>query len=113
MKVTFTTTLDFGDLGEQEVEVTGNYSPGSPAVLYLRNGDPGYPAEPPEFELEEMKLLCDGPKGSGKLAVVKLPSSLLDFLDQDVQDSLWEKGVTEGDEQFNEQRSGCDREEER
>lgn len=29
-----------------------NYSPGRPAVMYLRNGDPGYPAEPEEYEFK-------------------------------------------------------------
>ena len=114
MKISFTTTLDFGCLGEQEVEVTGSYSPGSPAVMYLRNGDPGYPAEPPEFELQTFKLLFDGPPESKKMEVLELPSSLLASLDQDVADSLWEKGVTEGDEQLHEQpdneRDDCEEE---
>lgn len=30
--------------------VTYSYAPGRPAVMYLRNGDPGYPAESPEVE---------------------------------------------------------------
>ena len=30
-----------------------HYTPGRPAVMYLRNGDPGYPAEGPEIELSE------------------------------------------------------------
>jgi hypothetical protein len=29
-----------------------NYYPGRPAVMYLRNGDPGYPAEPEEYEFK-------------------------------------------------------------
>lgn len=28
-----------------------DYLPGTPARMYLSNGDPGYPAEPPEFEI--------------------------------------------------------------
>ena len=29
-----------------------SYSPGCPAVMYQRNGDPGWPAEPAEYEFE-------------------------------------------------------------
>lgn len=40
------------NIGEDDTEVTVKYvaHPGTPAVMYLRNGDPGYPAEPPECE---------------------------------------------------------------
>ena len=34
----------------------GTFQPGSPAVMYLRNGDPGYPADPAEFEPEEITI---------------------------------------------------------
>jgi hypothetical protein len=34
----------------------GTFQPGSPAVMYLRNGDPGYPADPAEFEPEEVTI---------------------------------------------------------
>ena len=37
-----------------EGSIEGNYTPGRPAVMYLRNGDPGYPADPAEFELTEV-----------------------------------------------------------
>lgn len=32
------------------VRIWFSYTPGRPAVMYLRNGDPGYPAEPAEVE---------------------------------------------------------------
>lgn len=53
MSATFsqTTTLDFGSLGEHEVEVQYTYSPGRPGEMYLRNGDPGYPPDPAEAEI--------------------------------------------------------------
>lgn len=34
-----------------KIRVT-HYTPGRPAVMYLRNGDPGYPDEPAEIEWE-------------------------------------------------------------
>lgn len=39
------------------VEITFTYIPGSPAVIYQRNGDPGWPAESPELELVSAKLV--------------------------------------------------------
>ena len=36
---------------ETRVDLTCNFLAGRPAVMYLRNGDPGYPADPDECEL--------------------------------------------------------------
>lgn len=36
---------------EIDAEIVFRFTPGHPAVMYLRNGDPGYPAEPAEVEL--------------------------------------------------------------
>lgn len=36
-------------------EVTFEYRAGRPAVMYLRNGDPGYPADPAEVEFISVK----------------------------------------------------------
>jgi len=46
-----TVTLDFGNLGEHEVQVDYTYSPGRPGKMYMPNGDPGYPDEPAEVEI--------------------------------------------------------------
>ena len=43
------------DDGEVEIEVEFRFYPGSPAVMYLSNGDPGYPAEGPEIEIISAK----------------------------------------------------------
>lgn len=48
---TFSQIVDLGILGEIEVEVTCAYSPGTPDVWYLPNGDPGYPGDPAECEI--------------------------------------------------------------
>ena len=45
---------------EVEIFVHGKLWPGRPAVHYLRNGDPGYPAEEAEMEL----LGADDGKGN-------------------------------------------------
>jgi hypothetical protein len=36
---------------ETRVDLTCTFLAGRPAVMYMRNGDPGYPAEPDEIEL--------------------------------------------------------------
>ena len=53
MSATFsqTATLDFGVLGEHEVQVDYTYSAGRPGKMYMPNGAPGYPDEPAEVEI--------------------------------------------------------------
>ncbi len=36
---------------DNEYEIEFEYRAGRPAVMYLRNGDPGYPADPDELEV--------------------------------------------------------------
>ena len=53
--------LDLGDgwahwpAGEAEYTAWFDYSPGRPGVHTLRNGDPGYPDEPPELEVTDLE----------------------------------------------------------
>lgn len=57
-KHTMTATVPHGpaDLGaEVELEITFEVRRGRPAVMYLRNGDPGYPADPDEIEFISVK----------------------------------------------------------
>lgn len=44
-------------LGEIILDVTGDYSPGTPDVWYLLNGDPGYPGESEEFEIDTIEYM--------------------------------------------------------
>ena len=56
---TVTLEVDCGWLGEGvAMEFTVDYRPGTPDVMYLRNGDPGYPGDPPELEVEA--VWCNG-----------------------------------------------------
>jgi hypothetical protein len=48
---------DEREVAYPKIEVTYRYAPGSPAVMYQRNGDPGWPAEPAEIELINAQLL--------------------------------------------------------
>jgi len=49
-----TITIDFGG---QRLRVEYDYSPATPDVMYLRNGDPGYPGGPEEFYITKVELL--------------------------------------------------------
>lgn len=55
-------TLYFGGWA---LEVEGHYSPGRPGRMYLSNGDPGYPSEPPEFEIERVSVSACDASGPG------------------------------------------------
>jgi len=58
MSHTITLCVYCGLLGENDIEFVVDYSPGTPAVMYLSNGDPGYPGDP--CELEIVSATCNG-----------------------------------------------------
>jgi hypothetical protein len=66
-------TLDFGCLGEHEVQADYSYSPGRPGKMYMPNGDPGYPEEPAEIEILNVYLY-------GLNIISQLPDSTYDSL---------------------------------
>lgn len=41
-------------IGDVDLDVWGEYSPETPDVWYLSNGDPGYPGEPEYFEINKI-----------------------------------------------------------
>jgi hypothetical protein len=53
--------LDLGDgwkhwnRGSAQYTAWFDYSPGRPGVHTLRNGDPGFPEDPPQMELNELE----------------------------------------------------------
>ena len=49
-EIKFETTVEVGE-NEVDVVVEATYTPGTPDVMYMRNGDPGYPGDPPEPEI--------------------------------------------------------------
>jgi len=46
--------VDLGILGEIEVDVDYDYSPGTPDVMYMPNGDPGSPGDPAELTINSV-----------------------------------------------------------
>lgn len=57
--------LDLGCLGDEvECEIDYDYSPATPDVWYMSNGDPGYPGDPEEIIINTIHchmLNCDLP----------------------------------------------------
>jgi hypothetical protein len=51
--MTDTVKLNFGG---QRLLVEYDYTPGTPDVYYLSNGDPGYPGDPEEFYVTGVKM---------------------------------------------------------
>ena len=72
--------LNMGDLGEWNVEIEYKYTPATPDVMYLRNGDPGHPGDPAEISLISVK---------GMPSVEELEARLAEFLQLD--DDFYEK----------------------
>ena len=58
MKSEINYIIDLGAIGEKEVTVQYDYSPGRPGRMYMPNGDPGYPDEPAECYV--LKVFMDG-----------------------------------------------------
>lgn len=73
-KLTHTVTINHM---EEDVVVEFKYHEGRPAVMYLRNGDPGYPEEPPEIEIVQITPAYGGEIGD----------ELFNELDEQLQDS--------------------------
>ena len=57
-KGSITVFLQCGDLGEDiEAKIEYTYTEGYPERQYLPNGDPGYPAEPADVEIDSMFIV--------------------------------------------------------
>ena len=44
------------ELGGHELRCSWEYTPATPDVMYLPNGDPGYPGDPDEFNVTKAEL---------------------------------------------------------
>ena len=85
---------------ELELEIEFDYSPGSPAVMHLSNGDPGYPAEAEELQVTRAFVWGKDDKGVPK--IIDLLDSLTDeqveAIERDILENL------DGDEPDEEER---------
>ncbi len=78
-------------LDDREVFITGEYYCGHPGCSYRRNGDPGDPPEPSDFEVKSSKLK-DG-------TVVEIDAN---------DDELFEKIIAAADEAFYQYNEGSE-----
>jgi hypothetical protein len=74
---------------DEEWTVDYDYSPGRPGVHTLRNGDPGYPDDPPELWINVVR------NGVYEIDFQKLPQHDQDDIEQQVIDHEYEKGRAE------------------
>jgi hypothetical protein len=78
----FNTTLDLGELGDCEADISFYYQIGGPGRRYLWNGDPGYPEEPDELEILSVTVQI----GDVKLDVLPhLSEGTLDLLVEEIE----------------------------
>ena len=85
-----------GLAGEQEVVVEYTYTPGTPDVMYLKNGDPGYPGDPPEVEILSMfAVLKISPTSSGQW---KVPDWFSNAASEYVENYIFENHAIENPE---------------
>jgi hypothetical protein len=73
---------------EGEVTADFSYYPGRAAVMYLRNGDPGYPEEPDEIELESLWM------GTGKGRIDVYNYLTVDQIEA-IEEAILEEGMDE------------------
>jgi hypothetical protein len=75
MKITFSFTVKKWGV-DIDGECKGNFTPSTPDVFYLRNGDPGYPGDPAELEAEEITI-----EGTYKLTPTELQAFENEYYD--------------------------------
>jgi hypothetical protein len=80
-------TLPLTDL---EVKVKFTFTPRLPGKMYLRNGDPGYPSEPAEVEIDEV-LVSSYRMGKVEMINVKeiLKKEVLDRIEEELLEIDW------------------------
>ena len=74
-----------------EGEAQGSYTPGTPDVMYLRNGDPGHPGDPPEFYLNSATLKSI----EGQVLPKAVPITDLDEFNNSFYETLLEQATEE------------------
>jgi len=79
---TVTVNLD-GQGFDLEFEVVAHYSPGTPDVFYLPNGDPGYPGDPAELDITRISLW-------GVDVTRSIPDEVYELIyDKALEDEVW------------------------
>ena len=99
-KLTNSVTIE---IGGQELRCEFDYSPGTPDVMYLANGDPGYPGDAAEFVVTKVELpFYEPPKDVFLRTPPKIHwidiGDLISGLDawEQVNETAWDTAQTEG-----------------
>ena len=88
--------------GNTEATITGTYYPGHPARMYLANGDPGYPEEYADFDIETFEV--GGEDILEQLSIMQIlraNGKYEDYLDT-ILDIILEKAYTQHRNDFEE-----------
>jgi len=74
---------------ELEIELTVNYM-GCPAVMYLPNGDPGYPEEPSEYEVKLERVTIGNELSEDFAEVIRSHAQkFFEFIEDEIADSAF------------------------
>ena len=70
-------------------EVDFDYSPGDPGRMYMANGDPGYPPEPEEWDVTEVRLVNSEEKKIEPIDVTSvMTQTMMDFFNEQVKEAM-------------------------
>jgi len=86
--------------GNVTATITGTYYPGTPAKMYLANGDPGYPEEYPDFDIDTFEI--GGEDILEQLTIMRVlrpDGRYVDYLDS-ILDIILEKAYTQHRDTF-------------
>ena len=103
MSIPFTVDIAYQGL---DYKVSGTYTPGTPDVFYLSNGDPGYPGDPAEVEFTsiikhdgDLVLELTQAEAAEVWEDVKFYDLVIEAADQSAQDDFDAKGDWEYERQ--------------
>jgi len=75
-------------IGDIDYDCTGEWIPYQPAVMYLRNGDPGYPEEGGYYE--NLTVMLDGVDVTDTLSDKDMDAIQLDMDENPPEEPTWE-----------------------
>lgn len=84
LKSSFSTTIELKTGTEVDVVVEYSYSPATPDVFYLSNGDPGYPGDPEEVEVLS---ITEDKKGGRVIADDEIDEKTFESLEERICDA--------------------------
>lgn len=87
----FSFCAKFGE-NNRTLRLVGQISPYYPAVMYLRNGDPGYPAEGGEIEDCEVSVVHTRKDGRKVERKIEAQGKLWEAIQERIYEHAWDYG---------------------